>query len=151
MKPSLDENGVRLMCVGIGSPDSAQEFASRVPFPVECLYVNPDRSAYKALALYGDLTGEEGMFFDPNVVEGVKRLFFNKKTGEALKSRGTEGLKSATKNFKPLAPPKPRDAVQQGGLYVFKGTTTLLAHKDEGTGDHARPDVVLEAASCGCA
>jgi hypothetical protein len=26
-------------------------------------------------------------------------------------SRGTSGLKSATKNFKPLAPPEPRDAV----------------------------------------
>jgi hypothetical protein len=39
----------------------------------------------QTLELYGDLTGEEGMFFDPNVVDGVKRLFFNKKTGEALK------------------------------------------------------------------
>mmetsp|Transcript_19463 Transcript_19463/g.32726 ORF Transcript_19463/g.32726 Transcript_19463/m.32726 type:complete len:140 (+) Transcript_19463:556-975(+) len=139
------------MVVGIGSPEKAREFASLVPFPVECLYVSPDRSVYKTLELYGNLTGEEGLFFDPNVVDGVKRLFFNKKTGEALKSRGTSGLKSATKNFKPLAPPEPRDAVQQGGLYVFKGQATLFAHKDEGTGDHALPEEVLAAASCGCA
>jgi len=139
------------MVVGIDSPESATEFSSRLPFPADSLYVNPDRSAYKALELYGDLTGDEGVFFDPKVVEGVKRLFFNKATGEALKARGTEGLKSATKNFKPLSPPEPRDAVQQGGLFVFRGRETLLAHRDEATGDHAGAEEVLAAAACGCA
>eukprot|EP00976_Prorocentrum_cordatum_P029653 603718-Prorocentrum_minimum.AAC.3 len=84
------------------------------------------------------------------VVEGVRRLFFSKETGENLKARGTEGLKTATKNFKPLAPPEGRDAVQQGGLYVFKGRRTLLAHKDKATADHAKPEEVLAAAACGC-
>lgn len=139
------------MVIGIGSPESAQEFASRLPFPLDSLYVNPDRSAYKALELYGDLTGDEGLFFDPKVVEGVRRLFFSKETGENLKARGTEGLRTATKNFKPLAPPEPRDSVQQGGLFVFRGRETLLAHKDEATGDHAGAETVLAAAGCGCA
>lgn len=149
MKPALDEAGVQLVCVGIGSPESAREFAGRVPFPVECLYVDQTRSAYKALELYGDLTGEEGWFFDPVVVESVQRLFFNKRTADALKTRGTDGLKSATQNFTPLAPPAPRDAVQQGGLYVFKGRDVLFGHKDESTGDHADPQTVLTV-SCGC-
>jgi hypothetical protein len=66
------------------------------------------------------------------------------------KARGTDGLKQATKNFKPLEPPKPRDAVQQGGLFVFRGKETIFAHKDEGTGDHLQPSEVLSKASCGC-
>jgi hypothetical protein len=151
LKPSLDEQDVALVCVGIGSPESACEFAERAEFPVDCLYVDPTRKAYKALGLYGDLDGTEGLFFDPKVVEGVRRLFLDKSTGEGLKKRGTDGLKAATKNFKPLPPPEPRDAVQQGGLYVFRGREVLYAHKDQGTGDHAEPDEILAAAACACA
>lgn len=67
-----------------------------------------------------------------------------------VQARGIGGLREATKNFKPLPPPEPRDAVQQGGLYVFRGRETLLAHKDEATGDHLQADGILAAATCGC-
>ena len=59
----------------------------QVGFPIENLYIDPKRTAYKALELYGDLDGTEGWFFDPKVVEGVRRLFFTKVTGEAIKVR----------------------------------------------------------------
>lgn len=96
--------------MGIGSPEKAKEFAGRVRpesirtvgappcvkrtglnpppqvgFPLQNLYVDPTRQAYKALELHGDLDGTEGWFFDSKVVEGVRRLFFTKVTGEALK------------------------------------------------------------------
>ena len=58
-----------------------------LPFPEECLFVDPGRKAYKALEFHGDLDGTEGWFFDPKVVEGVRRLFFTKITGERIKER----------------------------------------------------------------
>jgi hypothetical protein len=59
-----------------------------------------------------------GIFFDPKVVEGVRRLFFTKVTGEKIKERGTDGIKASMKNYKPLMPPKSIDSVQQGGTVV---------------------------------
>jgi peroxiredoxin len=92
-KPELDAAGVLLVVVAVGTPASALEFAERLPFPAENLYVDPERALYRALTFHGDLDGSEGMFFDPKVVEGVRRLFFTKVTGERIKERGTDGIK----------------------------------------------------------
>ena len=132
--------------VGIGKPESAAQFLEASGFALaDNLLVDPERKCYKSLELYGDLDGSEGWFFDPKVVEGVRRLFFNKQTGEALKERGQEKLKEATKNFKPIAPPEPRDAVQQGGLFVFECKKVLFAHKDEVTGVLAKKESFMAA------
>ena len=124
------------MLVGIGTPESAREFAERTGFPVEKLYVDESRALYKALELHGDLDGSEGLFFDPKVVEGVRRLFFNSVTGERIKGN-EDSIKSSIKNYKPLMPKESRDTVQQGGTFVFKGTDVVHARKDEATADHA--------------
>lgn len=147
MKPELDAAGVLLVVVGVGTPDSAKQFAAALPFPEEALYVDPERAAYKALALHGDLDGTEGIFFDPKVVEGVRRLFFTKITGEKIKERGTEGIKAAMKNYKPLMPPKSIDSVQQGGTVVFRGHEVVYMRRDEATADHAPTEEVMEAIS----
>jgi len=133
------------LLVGIGTPESAREFAERTGFPVEKLYVDESRALYKALELHGDLDGSEGLFFDPKVVEGVRRLFFNSVTGERIKGN-EDSIKSSIKNYKPLMPKESRDTVQQGGTFVFKGTDVVYARKDEATADHAPIDDVIAAA-----
>mmetsp|Transcript_24732 Transcript_24732/g.84613 ORF Transcript_24732/g.84613 Transcript_24732/m.84613 type:complete len:151 (+) Transcript_24732:318-770(+) len=150
MAPQLEAQGAALYVIGVGTPESGAEFAELCGFPADKLFVDPTRSVYKSLQLYGDLDGTEGWFFDPKVVEGVRRLFFTKVTGERLKERGTEGLKEATRRFKPLPPPEPRDAVQQGGTFVLRGSEVVMAHRDEATADHAKAEDVLGAAGCGC-
>ena len=88
LKPQFDEAGVLLAVVAVGTPEGAQAFSKALPFPKECLFVDPERKAYSALDFHGDLDGSEGLFFDPKVMEGVKRLFFTKVTGERIKERG---------------------------------------------------------------
>lgn len=51
MKPLLDEAGVRLVAIGIGTPERAKEFCAHVGFPEACLYADPDNVAYDALKL----------------------------------------------------------------------------------------------------
>mmetsp|Transcript_19509 Transcript_19509/g.23382 ORF Transcript_19509/g.23382 Transcript_19509/m.23382 type:complete len:154 (-) Transcript_19509:232-693(-) len=152
MKPALDDAGVKLICVGIGSSESAQKFAAALPFPEDSLYIDEAREAYKALELYGDLDGTEGWFFDPKVVEGVRRLFFNDATSNAMKKKiETGSMKEVMKKYKPGFIPKDMiGTVQQGGLFVFKGRQIVYGHKDQGTGDHAEPQEVLKAMDCGC-
>jgi hypothetical protein len=107
------------------------------------------RPWFEALALHGDLDGTEGKFFDPKVVEGVRRLFFTKVTGERIKERGTDGIKAAMKNYQPLMPPNSFDAVQQGGTAVFHGHQMVYMRKDEATADHAPIGEVMAAvAAC---
>ena len=101
------------------------------------------RAAYKALEFHGDLDGTEGWFFDPKVVEGVRRLFFTKITGERIKERGQEGIKEAMKGYKPLMPKENIDTVQQGGTIVFKGHEMVYLRKDEATADHAPPEEIM--------
>ena len=135
------------MLVGIGSVESAREFAERLDFPKSQLYVDEQRQLYKALELYGDLDGTEGWFFDPKVIEGVRRLFFTKTTGEALKPQEKrDRLNEIVKNkYKPLMPKEGRDTVQQGGTFVFRGDAVVYARKDEATADHAPFDEVFDA------
>ena len=139
----LDPKGVLLVVVGVGTPESGKTFCESLPFPEENLFVDPTRSAYKALELHGDLDGTEGLFFDPKVVEGVRRLFFTKITGERIKERGQDGIKAAMKNYKPLMPKESRDSVQQGGTVVFKGHEVVYLRKDEATADHAPQQEIM--------
>ena len=139
----LDPKGVLLVVVGVGTAESGKTFCESLPFPDENLFVDPSRSAHKALELYGDLDGTESKFFDPKVVEGVRRLFFTKITGERIKERGTDGIKSAMKGYKPLMPKESIDSVQQGGTVVFKGHEIVYLRKDEATADHAPEDEVM--------
>ena len=90
-----------------------------------------------------ELDGTEGGFFDPKVVEGVRRLFFTKISGERIKERGQEGIKEAMKGYKPLMPKENIDTVQQGGTIVFKGHEMVYLRKDEATADHAPPEEIM--------
>ena len=40
--PLLAENNHKLVCIGIGTSERAQEFCEHVAFPVDKLYADPD-------------------------------------------------------------------------------------------------------------
>uniref|UniRef100_A0A2N9FZT3 Uncharacterized protein n=1 Tax=Fagus sylvatica TaxID=28930 RepID=A0A2N9FZT3_FAGSY len=98
-----------------------------LPFPVDCLYADPERKAYDILGLY----------------YGFGRTFFNPASAKVF-SR-FESLQKAAKNYTIQATPDDRSSVlQQGGMFVFKGKELLYARKDEGTGDHAPLDDIFD-------
>ncbi|KAF3969584.1 hypothetical protein ACB098_02G148500 [Castanea mollissima] len=126
-KPKFDAAGVKLVAIGVGTPNKARILADRLPFPMDCLYADPERKAYDILGLY----------------YGFGRTFFNPASAKVL-SR-IEALQKAVKNYTIEATPDDRSSVlQQGGMFVFKGKQLLYARKDEGTGDHAPLDDIFE-------
>ncbi|KAL9461209.1 hypothetical protein AB3S75_004248 [Citrus x aurantiifolia] len=126
-KARFDSAGVKLIAVGVGTPNKAQILAERLPFPMDCLYADPDRKVYNLLGLY----------------YGVGRTFFNPASAKVF-SR-FEALRKAVQNYTIEATPDDRSSVlQQGGMFVFKGKQLLYARKDEGTGDHASLDDVFD-------
>ncbi|KAF3320467.1 thioredoxin-like protein AAED1 [Carex littledalei] len=125
-KSKFESAGVKLIAIGVGTPDKARILAERLPFPLENLYADPDRKAYDVLGLY----------------YGMARTFLNPASRKAF-SR-FESIKEATKNYTIKATPSDVSSVlQQGGMFVFKGKELMYARKDEGTGDHAPLDDVL--------
>ncbi|GAA0186844.1 hypothetical protein LIER_34132 [Lithospermum erythrorhizon] len=62
IKPRLDAAGVRLIAIGVGTPNKARLLAERLPFPLDCLYADPNRKAYDILGLY---YGFGRTFFNP--------------------------------------------------------------------------------------
>lgn len=98
----------------------------QLPFPLDYLYADPERKAYDLLGLYF----------------GIGRTFFNPASASVF-SR-FDSLKEAVKNYTIEATPDDRASVlQQGGMFVFRGKELIYARKDEGTGDHAPLDDVL--------
>eukprot|EP01018_Ginkgo_biloba_P040152 Gb_04298 [translate_table: standard] len=125
-KPKFDAAGVKLIAIGVGTPDKARILGERLPFPLDCLYADPDRKAYDTLGLY----------------YGLGRTFFNPASAKVFTR--FDSLQKALKNYTISATPEDRSSVlQQGGLYVFKGKELLYSRKDEGTGDHAPLEEVL--------
>ncbi|MCO5549109.1 hypothetical protein L7F22_002575 [Adiantum nelumboides] len=120
VKPKLDAAGVKLVAIGVGTPDKARILAEKLPFPKENLYADPERKAYDALGLY----------------YGLGRTFFNPASAKVLSRLDT--IRKSLKGYTPDATPDDRSSVlQQASLLIFKGTQMLYFRKDEGTGDHA--------------
>ncbi|KAK3416574.1 hypothetical protein EUGRSUZ_H02332 [Eucalyptus grandis] len=111
-KAKFDSAGVKLIAVGVGTPDKARILAER---------------SYDILGLY----------------YGLGRTFFNPASAKVF-SR-FDALQKSVKNYTIEATPDDRSSVlQQGGMFVFKGKQLLYARKDEGTGDHAPLDDILD-------
>jgi len=133
--PQLQEAGVVLRCVGIGTAERGREFCAHVGFPEESLLCDPDNAGYNALGL----------------LKGVQTTFFTIDTPFAILARaqkdGAADLIEATKRWKPWLPPKSDQGLQQGGAFVFEGSTLLFGHYDPSTGAHADLEDVLSAAT----
>ncbi|KAJ9670440.1 hypothetical protein PVL29_026771 [Vitis rotundifolia] len=111
-KERFDSAGVKLIAVGVGTPDKARILAER---------------AYDVLGLY----------------YGFGRTFFNPASAKVFLR--FEALQKAVKNYTSKATPDDKSSVlQQGGMFVFKGKQLVYARKDEGTGDHAPLDDVFD-------
>ncbi|ERN18551.1 hypothetical protein AMTR_s00065p00101300 [Amborella trichopoda] len=101
-------------------------FLVQLPFPVDCLYADPNREAYNALDLH----------------YGWGRTFFNSSFAKTFLRWGS--LRKAANNYTISATPQDKSSVlQQGGMFVFKGKQLLYARKDKGTGDHASLEEIL--------
>jgi AhpC/TSA antioxidant enzyme len=59
---------------------------------------------------------------------------------------GGDGLATALKAWKPWTPPKPSQALQQGGVLIFDGPKLVWAHRDEATGAHTSVWEIIERA-----
>ncbi|KAL7090155.1 hypothetical protein ACP275_12G023000 [Erythranthe tilingii] len=127
-KEKFDSAGVKLIAVGIGTPDRAQILAEKLPFPLDSLYCDPDHKAYDVL----------GLFY------GIRRTLFSIASTKAFSRQ----LTNPVKNYTIKATPDDKSGVfQQGGMFVFKGKELLYARKDEGSGDHAPLDDIFNIVS----
>lgn len=134
LKPSLDEAGVGLVCVGIGTSARAKEFCEHVGFPEGSLYSDPDNQCYTALGLK---SGFATTFLQPSTPLSI---------AARLKDDGATDLRDATARWKPWIPPRLEQGLQQGGMLVFQGGSLLWSHYDPSTGAHADLNQVKEAA-----
>lgn len=128
-KATFAASGFDLAVVGVGPPESGAKFCDKAAFPAENLYVDPSREVYDALGCY----------------HGLARTFFNKATPNAIVARGMDQFKASVQNYEMIAPKNSTDALQQGGLFIFRDGEVLYSRKDEGTADHAPMDEVLAA------
>lgn len=70
----MDRAGVRLVCVGVGPPESAVKFCDSLGFPKDAMFCDPDRNLYKELSLQS----------------GVGRTLFSPKTFTSIIKRGLD-------------------------------------------------------------
>ncbi|XP_028764244.1 uncharacterized protein LOC114752636 isoform X2 [Neltuma alba] len=94
-KSKFDSAGVKLIAVGVGAPNKARILAERLPFPMDCLYADPECKAYNLFGLY----------------YGFGRTFFNPASAKVL-SR-FDALREAVKNYSIEATPDDRSGVLQ--------------------------------------
>jgi hypothetical protein len=129
--PALAEKNLKLIAIGIGTAERAQEFSDHVKFPADLLFADPENIVYERLEL----------------VKGLQDTFFNPSTPLAIAKRLQENrvgdLAAALGQWKPWIPPKLDQGLQQGGAFVFQGNEVLYARKDTSTGDHADVNMLL--------
>lgn len=102
VKPSLDEQGIKLYLVSIGTWERSKEFVAVTGFPAENLFVDPETATYEALGL----------------VKGVGETFFTINTPLSIKKRMDEGktgdLQDVMAKWQPWTPPRMDQSLQQG-------------------------------------
>ena len=132
----LDTSSTRrvvIAAVGIGTAERAREFCVENNFPNDILYADPENVCYDGLRLN----------------KGITRTFFSVATPFAIRRRieddGAALLRDILPRWKPWLPPKQRQALNQGGVFVLRGTTACLAHYDQATGDHVEMRVLMDA------
>ena len=147
IKPKLDDMGIKLIMVTIGTAEKSVDFCRKTGFPIDSLFLDPEQESYQALDLKATL----------------QDTFFNPATPLALLQRATSGqagdLLNVLSSWNPLEqpiPPKgPIQALQQGGLFAFDGPRLLYAKRDEATAAHVSPQALedllaLVRTDCNC-
>ena len=134
VQPTLEKEGCKLLAIGIGTVERANEFCDHVGFPKEILLSDPENAAYDALQLQ---KGVVDTFFTPDTPFAILRR---------LQADGAADLVAATSRWKPWLPPKADQGLQQGGAFVFEGERLLFQHRDPSTGAHADLNTLLRVA-----
>lgn len=137
LKPKLDQQNVRLVCVGIGIPEVGRDFCQHTGFDPNFLYADPDNVAYEALELEKNV---RALAFSPKTPFSLAKRFLDGRSGDLI---------TALQKWKVWIPPKLDQGLQQGGVYVFDGKNALFEHKDAGTGAFADLNLVLQTATEG--
>eukprot|EP01035_Chromulina_nebulosa_P020707 gene20707-26844_t len=109
------------------------EFCELVGFPRKYLYADPDNQIYDALELVK--SNPIALFLDPRTPLSLANRFVSNRSND---------LEEALNTWKPWNPPKLAQGLQQGGVVVFDGYSTIFSRKDPATGDHVDLRVVLE-------
>lgn len=144
--PKLQDMGVRLIMVSIGTPERSQDFVARTGFPASNLYLDPDNLTYTAIGL--KKTFQDAFLNIATPLSLVKRVTEGK----------TEDLMDMLNGWEPWMTPRgPHQALQQGGLFVFEGQEVIYSHYDKATADHGDIAGVLkliemrpQQEDCGC-
>jgi peroxiredoxin len=143
-------NQTRLVFVGIGTAERARDFAQRTGLPLDVLYADPDNAAYDALGLESSFAAA---FLSPQTPLAIGK--------RAARSGGWEDLSAVLKGWEAWQPPRGvKQALNQGGAFLFDGAECVWSHRDAATAAHAEPGEMLERAmalaakgsgDCGCA
>lgn len=149
--PALEERGVRLLVVGIGSMESGREFSELTGLPVEMLFVDEtdENDAYKSAGTRN--SQRDAGRTNKQIFEGVGSMW-SSATTDAIEERGREDLNAITGGlfkpgiYKPLMPKSIEATLIQGASFVFDGKDALLEHYDESSGAHVTLEDLLGAA-----
>lgn len=132
LKNDFEACDTTLVVIGVGNVEKAREFAEALPFPLENLFVDPEREVYRLIGLHDDFL-----------------RIFSVKGPLAIAKRGPEKFLKANANRKSISPVNPSDVKQQGGLIILDNNEVIYFHVDEATGDHAPMEEVIDRA-CVC-
>jgi len=134
LRPELLDAGVKLTMVGIGKPDIAMRVCSEhlgLSQPQDFIFVDQENTLYDLLDLNVNL-------FTPATAFSFLDRFTRKGGMDDLNMVLGKWLpRPGVSDGAVIIPPKQRQALNQGGTFVFKGKNTLLAHYDESTAAHA--------------
>ncbi|CAI0405492.1 unnamed protein product [Linum tenue] len=102
-----------------------------------------DSSGVKLIAI-GVGEPKKALLFSERLPFPVDSLYADPDRKAKVLSR-FDSLRKAVENYTIEATPDDRSGVlQQGGMFVFKGKELLYARKDEGTGDHAPLNDIID-------
>jgi len=156
--PELQAADIKLLVIGIGSADSANQYATQVGLQGDTVFGDNEAQTYKLLNFVNSNFDEDGR------KRGMRMI--SEKTVESIKGRSNgrpvsffglfdipflatnDDLEAAKDIYKPLTP-QGDDALDktmvQGGVVAFQGTTQVFKHRDTSVGVHAQLEKVLAA------
>ena len=125
-----------MYAVGIGTFGKAHLVADHVGYSSDKLLADPDNALYDALSLN---SGLQRTFFNPATPYAILDRLTSQKMGDLNDVLGKWGDAF-------IIPPKQKQALNQGGLFVFDGEASAFVHYDASTGAHGDLDRAVAVA-----
>lgn len=159
--PTLKNTGVKLFVVGIGTLDSAREFAKQLDLPAEIMFADEGALSYQAVKMVNSDFDEDGQrkgmrMLTGSTWESVKK----RKGGRPVSFFGLfdlpmlatnddlEAVKPGGGIYKPLMITGEKATEKSfvlGGILGFDGDGVIFKHKDKNVGTHANLQDLLDA------